>query len=50
MLSRNLGQNLNEPNYQPEKIAFFQNECDGKIVLLPEGSGVKTGIRLKTAE
>jgi hypothetical protein len=43
----NLGQNFDQPGFQPEKIAFFQNDCDGKIVLLPEGSGVKTGIRLE---
>ena len=41
------GQNLYEPDFRAEKIAFFQNECDGKIVLLPEGSGIKTGIRLE---
>jgi hypothetical protein len=39
--------NPRETNVQPREIAFFQNECDGKIVLLPEGSGVKTSVRLE---
>ena len=44
------GQN-NQPDFQPEKIAFQQNgNCDGKIILLPEGSGVQTGIRLENGK
>src|SRR6185436_20971890 len=41
------GQNFGETNPGPQRIAYFQNECDGRIVLLPEGSGVKTGVRLE---
>jgi hypothetical protein len=41
------GQNAEQTNSRYEKIAFFQNECDGKIFLLPEGSGVKTSVRLE---
>jgi hypothetical protein len=41
------GQNISQTEFQPTKIVFQQNNCDGKIVLLPEGSGVKTGVRLE---
>jgi hypothetical protein len=41
-------QNFKERDREPQKVAFFQNECDGRIVLLPEGSGVKTGVRLES--
>ncbi len=41
------GQN-NQTDFQPTKVAFQQSgNCDGKIILLPEGSGVTTGIRLE---
>ncbi len=44
------GQN-NQTDFQPTKIAFQQGgNCDGKIVLLPEGSGVTTGIRLENGK
>lgn len=44
------GQN-NQTDFQPTKIAFLQSgNCDGKIILLPEGSGVKTGIRLENGK
>jgi len=42
------GQNSNTAEFEPEKISFLQNGgCDGKITLLPEGSNVKTTIRLE---
>jgi hypothetical protein len=41
------GQNNGAQTTEPTKIAFLQNECSGKITLLPEGSGVKTGVRLE---
>jgi len=41
------GQNLNQTTSGYKNVAFFQNECDGKIFLLPEGSGVKTSVRLE---
>ncbi|MGI8641430.1 MAG: hypothetical protein ACR2MG_15970 [Pyrinomonadaceae bacterium] len=42
------GRNNFQPDFQAEKIAFQQNGgCEGKITLLPEGSGVKTGVRLE---
>jgi hypothetical protein len=44
------GQNTRETEFQPQKIAFLQNECAGKITLLPEGSGVKTGVRLENGK
>lgn len=45
------GQNDFQTEIKPEKIAFFQqNSCDGKITLLPEGSGVKTGVRLENGK
>lgn len=44
------GQNISEPGFQPEKIAFQQSSCDGKISLLPEGSGVKTSVRLENGK
>jgi hypothetical protein len=45
------GQNNYESKIKPEKIAFFQeNTCDGKITLLPEGSGVKTSVRLENGK
>ena len=43
-----LGQNLNQASEQPAQIAFQNGGCDGNIVLLAEGSGVKTGVRLET--
>ncbi len=42
-------QNLEQPDFRAQKIAFFQNECEGSVVLLPEGSGVKTGIKLENS-
>lgn len=44
------GQNFQEQGFQPTKIAFQQTACDGKITLLPEGSGVKTGVRLENGK
>lgn len=44
------GQNRRETEIQPTKIAFLQNECAQKITLLPEGSGVKTGVRLENGK
>ncbi|MEO8073687.1 MAG: hypothetical protein ABI891_04685 [Acidobacteriota bacterium] len=45
------GQNTYQSGIHPEKIAFQQNGgCDGKITLLPEGSGVKTGVRLENGK
>ncbi|MCW5958678.1 MAG: hypothetical protein KIS76_00860 [Pyrinomonadaceae bacterium] len=49
---------LNAANSNPkvgrftaEKIAFQQpNSCDGKITLLPEGSGVRTSVKLENGE
>ena len=44
------GQNTryNFEPFQTTDIAFQQNAgCDGKIILLPEGSGVETGVRLE---
>ncbi|HEY0049656.1 MAG TPA: hypothetical protein VGB68_10245 [Pyrinomonadaceae bacterium] len=35
---------------QPEKIAFQSGTCDGKITLKPEGSGVKTEVRLENSQ
>ena len=40
-----------QPDFKAETIAFQQNGgCDGKIILLPEGSGVKTGVRLENGK
>lgn len=45
------GQNENGESIQPAKIAFQENQtCDGQIVLLPEGSGVKTSVRLENGK
>lgn len=45
------GQNNLDSAIKPEKIAFLQdNACDGNITLLPEGSGVKTGVRLENGK
>lgn len=44
------GQNSQEQENQPVNIAFQQNNCDGRITLLPEGSGVKTGVRLENSK
>ncbi len=45
------GKNNYQPDWQPETIAFQQSGgCDGKITLLPEGSGVKTGVRLESGK
>jgi hypothetical protein len=43
------GQNTFDPTVRPQYASFaLQNGgCDGKITLLPEGSGVKTGVRLE---
>lgn len=39
------------PDYRTIPAAYFQNpspsSCDGRITLLPEGSGVKTAVRLE---
>lgn len=45
------GQNTSRSGFKAEKIAFQQNGgCDGKITLLPEGSGVRTGVRLENGK
>ena len=42
------GQNKNDETFRPQYAAFaLQNECEGKIALKPEGSGVTTGVRLE---
>lgn len=45
-----LGQNQNLSSERTTKIAFQNGGCDGNIVLLPEGSGVKTGVRLENGK
>jgi hypothetical protein len=46
-----LGENFGKTeNAQPEKIAFQSGACDGKITLKPEGSGVKTEVRLENGQ
>ena len=40
------GQSSRETVLEPQKIAF-QNNCDGRITLLPEGSKVMTSVRLE---
>ena len=44
-----LGQN-NDTNEKAEQIAFQNSGCDGKVVLLPSGSSVKTGVRLENGK
>jgi hypothetical protein len=44
------GQNDAPQDFQPTRAAFLQNQCEQKITLLPEGSGVKTGIRLENGK
>lgn len=41
-----------EQDFRPIKTVFFQNgnQCDGKITVLPEGSGVKTSVKLENGE
>ena len=47
----NLSGRNNQTDFQPTNIAFLQGgNCDGKIILLPEGSGVNTGIRLENGK
>lgn len=47
----NLTGKNSQTDIQVTNVVFQQNEnCDGKIVLLPEGSGVKTGIRLENGK
>ncbi|MEZ5426246.1 MAG: hypothetical protein R2747_08280 [Pyrinomonadaceae bacterium] len=48
----NLSQERADYQIKPEKIAFFENEktCDGRITLLPEGSGVKTSVQLENGK
>jgi len=45
----NLAKQDTTHEFRPQTIAFMQTEttCDGKITLLPEGSGVKTNVRLE---
>jgi hypothetical protein len=46
-----LAENSDEAkNPQPEKIAFQSGACEGKITLKPEGSGVKTEVRLENGQ
>ncbi len=45
------GQNNYNPELRPEKIVFLQqSNCDGKITLMAEGSGVKTSVRLENGK
>ncbi len=47
------GQNNRDRTIQPQTASFvLQNDagCDGKITLKPEGSGVKTGVRLENGK
>ena len=45
------GQNLPESKFEPTKIAFQESGgCDGKITLLPEGSGVKSNVVLENGK
>lgn len=47
------GQNNFDPTVRPQYASLaLQNGggCDGRIILQPEGSGVKTGIRLETGK
>ena len=44
------GKNNYQSGLQIEKIAFQENGCDGKITLLPEGSGVKTNVKLENGK
>lgn len=45
------GQNNFDTEIKPQNIAFQQqNSCDQRIVLLPEGSGVKTSVRLENGK
>ncbi len=47
----NLTGQVKPKDFQPNQIVFQQNgNCEGKIVLLPEGSGVSTGIRLENGK
>lgn len=48
----NLSQKTKNSEFKPTTIAFLQNEnnCEGKIKLLPEGSGVKTSVRLENGK
>lgn len=42
------GQNRFQPDFEPTKIAFQQGgNCEGKINLLNEGSGVRTSVKLE---
>lgn len=42
------GKNVFDDTTRPQYASFaFQNTCDGKIVLQPQGSSVTTGIRLE---
>lgn len=44
------GQNTSATDFQPTRIAFQQSNCEGKITLLPEGSNVKTSVRLENGK
>jgi hypothetical protein len=43
-------QNAEAREFEPQKILFQENGCDGKITLLPEGSGVKTDVRFENGK
>ncbi|CAN5540511.1 hypothetical protein BH10ACI1_BH10ACI1_07260 [soil metagenome] len=45
-----LGQNQTGSNEQATQIAFQDGGCDGKVVLLPSGSGVTTAVRLENGK
>ena len=45
-----LGQNSNQTDEKAAQIVLQSNSCDGKVVLLAEGSGVKTGVRLENGK
>lgn len=45
------GQNAYGDTFRPQYASFaLQNQCEGKISLLPEGSGVTTGVRLENGK
>ncbi len=45
------GQNNSVETFKPQYASFaLQNQCEGKISLLPSGSGVTTGVRLENGK
>lgn len=45
-----LAQNPNDLTETPMQIQFQNSSCDGKVVLLPSGSSVKTSVRLENGK